>query len=327
MPTTCARLVKGQWVVPVEVDKEHERLLGREGLSMSVGRQRPDGSCLIEVWFMHDDPTCPPEVVLLPHAQLLALEIARDLPITPWESQWKGSLEQTPQLVDETDLDHKLMLKYGNESSEDSDVESSASRSISSSDSEDGDLAVGCLVEVIERLTSHQWPPSEASDHTGEPFSDHASSATPLLHGSHLRSFARLEHLTGDRNRVRLVGSPAVSVEVPSKALVWSSLGRMENRALCRHCDRGGSGSKLLLCQNFGTTCCNSAHIGCLSPPLDAVPTCPWYCCDACEAMAGPERHEINEGSDACRDIGAGAADAPKKRKSKLALARGTKKR
>ncbi|CAE8679324.1 unnamed protein product [Polarella glacialis] len=327
MPTTCARPVKGQWVVPVKVDKEHERLLGREGLSMSVRRQRPDGSYLIEVWFMHDDPTFPPETVLLPSGQLLALEIARDLPITPWESQWKGTLEQTPQLVNETDQEHKLQLKYGSESSEDSDVESSASRSISSSDSEDEELRVGCLVEVIERLTSHQWAPSAASDHTGEPFSDHASSATSLLHGSHLRSFARLEHLTGDRSRIRLVCSHAVSVEVPSTALVWSSPGRMEKRALCRHCHHGRSGSKLLLCQNFGTTCCDSAHIGCLSPPLDAVPTCPWYCCDACAAVAGPERHVIDEGSDAGRDIGAGATDAPTKRKSQFALARGTKKR
>jgi len=96
--------------------------------------------------------------------------------------------------------------------------------------------------------------------------------------------YARVEHLKGAGGAtvvVRLLDAAAGRREITEcckSELTVQDQAELELAAVCPHCGTAAPDHELMLCENFGTTCLGCAHIGCLRPPLKAIPEGDWYC-------------------------------------------------
>merc|ERR1712060_909594 len=93
--------------------------------------------------------------------------------------------------------------------------------------------------------------------------------------------YGRIEKLQKTHATVKFLEHGDLSQDtkdVVVTALSLTTADRLALNASCSVCSSAEPEDELLMCDGFGETCLNCYHIGCHSPPLDAVPKDAWLC-------------------------------------------------
>lgn len=293
MPLPSRPAGQGEWALPVGLVGGQIRFHGQRCLVGLVGRLNEPPPLRRAYWvsFEPDEPTFPPEVVLIPEENLVALPTPSvGASLTPWEAERLADAEGDPEenlaLVDEASLERQLALRSGPE--DDDGGESDASYDLGEDEeTEDDAPEIGALVEV--------------------PMASEGS-----------RRFGRVQRLEGGGRRavVRLLEPPGEIADLAVAELRPGSADALTLAATCHTCGAAEPEAELLLCDHFSETCMRAAHIGCLCPPLEAIPDGPWLCsaCAHPAAPSGPGHTHVPNGTAVAKGKAkAGAAKAKAK--------------
>eukprot|EP00931_Biecheleriopsis_adriatica_P048255 TRINITY_DN27889_c2_g1_i1.p1 TRINITY_DN27889_c2_g1~~TRINITY_DN27889_c2_g1_i1.p1 ORF type:complete len:497 (+),score=121.36 TRINITY_DN27889_c2_g1_i1:43-1491(+) len=271
LPLPTCSVTQGSWAMAVGLTGDMARFNGLRGIC-GICRRRGDGKDAFWVMFDIADAASevPPQVELLAQENLVALPVPPvGAALTPWEarlarlapSERPAAIFLEDEAAAEARLDKQLLgLRDGRAEEDEEDEEDEGSVDLTEDEEEGEELTieVGSLVRA------------------------------PMPGGSQL---ARVEQLdsSGGKATVRTlcVGIRGHSASASSSRsyaltdLVAVSEATAELEAVCMHCSKADPEAELMLCEGFGAKCSSSVHIGCLRPPLRAVPKEDWHC-EAC---------------------------------------------